>query len=97
MLLVGVAARLWVQQSRARWARTVALPEAARLVGQQRNFPALRLLRQAERYVPDDPMLQQLLRESTHRVTVVTTPAGADVYVDWLDRHLGPVTSVSTH
>ncbi len=75
-----------LQTSRVRWARAVALPEAVRLVGQRRNLPALRLLRQAERIVPHDPLLLQVLRESTCRVTVVTVPTGADVSVrDFFD------------
>jgi hypothetical protein len=84
MLATGVW--FWVQKSRATWARTVALPEAARLIEQGKSYAAFRLLRRAEAYVPDDPGLKDLLSESTTRVTVHTEPAGARVYVrDFFD------------
>ncbi len=84
--IVAVGARVWLRQSRAHWARTVALPEAAQFIEQGRNYAAFRLLRQAGRYLPDDPVLQALLRESTTLLTVRTTPPGAQVYVrDFFD------------
>lgn len=84
--IVGLASWLWTKQSRARWARTVGLPEAARLVRQGKTYAAFRLLRQAERYVPDDPILKELLVESTYPVTVRTTPVGARIYTrDFFD------------
>jgi len=83
---VGLGAWVWLQQSREHWARTVALPEATRLIEQGRNYAAFRLLHRAEAYVPDDPVLQELLMESTAPVTVRTMPPGAEVYVrDFFD------------
>jgi formylglycine-generating enzyme required for sulfatase activity/tRNA A-37 threonylcarbamoyl transferase component Bud32/pimeloyl-ACP methyl ester carboxylesterase len=74
------------EQSRARWARTVALPEAQRLIEQGRVYAAFRLLRRAELYLPGDPILTGLLGESTTRVTVETSPSGATVFVrDFFD------------
>lgn len=84
--IVGLGSWLWTKQSRARWARTVGLPEAARLVRRGQAYAAFRLLRRAERYVPDDPILRELLLESTYPVTIRTTPAGATVYTrDFFD------------
>jgi DNA-binding SARP family transcriptional activator/formylglycine-generating enzyme required for sulfatase activity len=80
---IGVATvgvRVWAHQSRVGWARTVALPEATRLVEQGRTYEAFRLLREAERHIADDPILTQVLIEATTPVTVRTTPPGADVY-----------------
>jgi hypothetical protein len=86
LVLAGSTAAVWVRESRVRWAREVALPEAARLADQARYFPALRLLRRVERLIPDDPLLGQLLRESTCHVTIETDPPGADVVVrDFFD------------
>jgi len=79
--IVAAGAWLWVQQSRARWARTVALPEATHLLEQGKTYGAFRLLRRAEAYVPDDPVVKELLIESTLPVTVRTTPPDARVYV----------------
>ncbi len=83
---IVVTTWLWVRGSRATWARTVALPEAAGLIAQGKNHAAFRVLRQAEAYVPDDPLLKDLLSESTTQVSVRTEPAGARVYVrDFFD------------
>jgi eukaryotic-like serine/threonine-protein kinase len=79
--VVALGAWLWLQQSRARWARTVALPEAVQLIEQGRNYAAFRLLRRAERYLAGDPLLQQLLMESTMLVNVESAPPGAQVLV----------------
>ncbi len=86
--IIGVGAWMWFKQSRAQWARTVALPEATRLIEQGRRYPAFRVLRQAEAYVPGDPLLRELLMESTALVTVRTTPPGAQIQVrDFFDDH----------
>jgi hypothetical protein len=79
--IVALGSWLWVRESRARWARTVALPQAIRLDGQGRTYAAFRLLRQAESYLPDDPIVKDLLNEWTAPVSVGTTPPGAQVYV----------------
>jgi hypothetical protein len=84
--MVTIVAWLWVQQSRAHQARTVALPEAERLVNQGRNYAAFRLLRQAEVYLSGDPVLQERLADLTVRVAVRTTPPGAQIRVrDFFD------------
>jgi DNA-binding SARP family transcriptional activator len=84
--VVVVGTRLWVHQSRVLWARNVALPEAAQLMDEGRTYAAFRLLREAEAYAPDDPILAELLIESTTPVTVRTTPPGAQVYArDFFD------------
>jgi tRNA A-37 threonylcarbamoyl transferase component Bud32/dienelactone hydrolase len=86
MAVTAGAVRVWEQQSGARWARNVALPEVIRLVGEGQTYPAFRLLRQAEAYVPDDPVLKEALVESTKPLTVRTTPPGAHVYArDFFD------------
>jgi len=66
---------------RARWARNQALPEIARLVDQDRSDEAFRLALQAQRYIPNDPVLLRLLRSFTTPVSIQTTPPGADIYV----------------
>ena len=78
---VATGVWLWRRESRVRWARNTALPEAARLIEQGKNFPALRLLRRLEAITPADPVLRSLLMESTMLVTVQSTPPGAEVVV----------------
>jgi formylglycine-generating enzyme required for sulfatase activity/dienelactone hydrolase len=85
-VLAGLGTLLWARESRVRWARNVALPEARRLEAVGRPYAAFRLLRQAETYLPDDPALQDLLDQWSDSVSVRTTPPGAQVLVrDFLD------------
>ncbi len=83
LLLTVLAAGIWfgVQESRARWARNVALPEIARLVEEENFDAAFRLGKQAERYTPGDRQLLELQRHYAKGAFVQSTPAGADVYV----------------
>lgn len=93
-LLALVAAGGWLAvQSRQRtWARTVALPEIARLLEQDNTDAAFRLGQQAERYILGDPQLLDLRRHYAKSLSIDSTPPGADVYVkgylntgdDWL-------------
>ncbi len=66
---------------RARWARNQALPEIARLLDQDKSDEAFRLALQAQRYIPNDPLLLRLLRSFTKPVSIQTSPPGADIYV----------------
>jgi eukaryotic-like serine/threonine-protein kinase len=82
-LLALAAGAAWlIQEGRQRsWARTAAVPEIARLVSEGHTAAAFRLARQAERRIPDDPRLVDLKRHYAARAPIVSTPAGADVYV----------------
>ena len=59
-------------QSRTRWAREEAVPEIGRLLQQDEYAAAYALAQQAERYIPNDPVLTGLLPQIT------ATPALAD-------------------
>jgi eukaryotic-like serine/threonine-protein kinase len=84
--IAGLGTLLWARESRVRWARNVALPQAKRLDAQGRPYAAFRLLRQAEAYLPDDSTTKDLLNQWTALVSVRTTPPGAQVYVrDFVD------------
>jgi formylglycine-generating enzyme required for sulfatase activity/dienelactone hydrolase/predicted Ser/Thr protein kinase len=72
--------------SRVRWARTVALPEIARLLDRERTCAALRLVGQAERYMPKDPELERIRQNHVRPASFRSDPAEADVYIrDYLD------------
>ena len=79
--LAGAGTWLWVRSSRTRWARNWALPEITRLLEQERPLAASRLLLQAERYIPEDPQFQRIVREQAHFVSFQTDPAGANVHL----------------
>jgi tRNA A-37 threonylcarbamoyl transferase component Bud32/cephalosporin-C deacetylase-like acetyl esterase len=81
LVALGAAASwLWVESSRARWARNEALPEMARLAEEGETYAALRLARQAQRHIPDDPQLRQFYEKFSFRVSIRTTPPGAELY-----------------
>ena len=64
----------------------VALPEIGRLLDQERTCAALRLARQAEGYLPNDPELDRVRQNKRRLVSLRTDPPDADVYIrDYLD------------
>ena len=66
LVMVAVAAGGWrwnIVPSRARWARTIAAPEAQRLANQGALVEAFMLARQALDIQPDDPYLQSSSRK----------------------------------
>ncbi len=79
ILLVGT----WLYQRSAKthWAAKEAIPEIMQLVERNNYMPAFALARQAERYIPNDPMLRKLWPEMSREVTIHTVPEGADLYM----------------
>lgn len=65
----------------ARWARDVALPQAARLVDAGNAADAFPILHEALGILPQDPALNRILREISHPLRIRTTPPGADIKV----------------
>jgi serine/threonine protein kinase/dienelactone hydrolase len=66
---------------RIRWAREEALPEVARLARRNETPAAFALALRAEEFIPNDPALAALWPQISAAVSVETTPAGADIYV----------------
>lgn len=64
-----------------RWARNQALPQLARLLDQGKVDQAFRLTQEAERYIPNDPLLERLVRDFTVPVSLQTTPPGAEIFM----------------
>jgi formylglycine-generating enzyme required for sulfatase activity/dienelactone hydrolase/predicted Ser/Thr protein kinase len=86
LVACGAAAHFFVQRSRERWARSVALPEVARLAREEQHQAAFRLIRQAALYLPDDPRVDEHINEITHVARIDSAPEGASVYfADYLD------------
>ena len=87
ILLVGaVALSAWLYRrwTKAQWARQVALPEIERLLDASAGGPgtwqAYVLGREAERSIPDDPLLQRLRGRYSNPLTIHSDPPGARVY-----------------
>jgi dienelactone hydrolase len=79
LVATGAAAWLWRRDAGPRWARTVALPEIARLVERDDVYGAYLLARRAEVYLPGHPALQRFRTEYTFPLTIETTPSEAQV------------------
>ncbi len=81
LLLLGGLSTWWVQRSfKARWARSEALPEIARLIEQEKLGEAYAVAAQAEKYIPDDPMLGKLWPKISWTASIRTSPPGVSVY-----------------
>jgi formylglycine-generating enzyme required for sulfatase activity/dienelactone hydrolase len=86
LVLVAVSAWLYFRSSRTRWARQEALPEIERAIdatpwtGGVGMWQAFELGSQAERYLPDDPVLHDLRERYSTPMTLHTDPLGARVY-----------------
>jgi cephalosporin-C deacetylase-like acetyl esterase len=76
------AAGFWYRQSSRRaWVLEQAMPEASRLIDANRTTDALRLIQEAERYLPSDAGLISLATKATRTATIHSTPPGATVEV----------------
>jgi dienelactone hydrolase len=87
--VAGVSAGLVYRHSmRMKWLREQALPEIQQLVMERKGIAAYRLIREAERYAPQDPALSKLKAGTLWPYGVLSTPPGANVYVrDYGDIH----------
>ncbi len=78
------------------WARTVALPEIERLI--EASFgdhtDAYELAVEAERAIPNDPHLRELIARCSRQVRVTSEPAGAEVSVRRYDSPEDEWTSI---
>lgn len=71
------------RQAKIRWAREKVLPEVKRLVdsGWDNYAEAYALAQKAEKYIPDDPGLLELLSRCGMKISVQTTPPGARIFM----------------
>lgn len=80
--------KLRAEQSRAKgeqWARQHAIPSIRRLIEQKDYGAAFDLAQKAERLMPGDPTLAELRGEFASTWSIVTRPAGANVFVKCYD------------
>ena len=81
LLALGGLSAWWLQRSfRARWARTQALPQITQLIEHEKLGEAYALAIQAERYIPDDPMLGKFWPKISWDASIHTTPPGVSVF-----------------
>ena len=86
VLLVIILLGIWFfnRQAKIRWAKEQALPEVEKLIENSwRDFTdAYKLAEKAEKYIPDDPKLAELLSRCSFKINVKTEPPGANVYLN---------------
>ena len=87
--------RLLSHRQKVQWAREVALPEIRRVVedaygSNQNKVEAYRLAQEAERYLVENPELQELMSEIVIDTALSTEPEGATVYVKPYEEPGGP-------
>ena len=80
LALASLAARGIQRSSKIRWARTQALPQIAQLTEQEKFGEAYALAVQAEKYIPDEPILVALWPKISWLAALNTTPSGASVF-----------------
>jgi eukaryotic-like serine/threonine-protein kinase len=85
LLVIGVlmylAAGAIYQNRKAQWAREIALPKAQQLISRDNWDAAYALAVKAEKYIPNDPQLKEVLSDSATLISVKTEPSGADVFL----------------
>ncbi len=81
ILLAGVSFWYYQRSEKRHWVREQAIPEAARLKGENKPLAALRLMLQARRYMPGDSQVAQAVEGLTHVVSVRSSPPGASVEI----------------
>jgi eukaryotic-like serine/threonine-protein kinase len=91
----------WRSQKRL-WVREQAIPEIAKLVGEDKSLPAFLLLGQTEKYLPTDPQIAQIEADNTRVISVTSSPPGATVEIQdylspddaWYRLGVTPLTNV---
>jgi eukaryotic-like serine/threonine-protein kinase len=79
-VLAIVAGLVYRHYARVRWVRDQALPQIQQLVKEQKNLAAYLLVREANRYAPNDPALKRVEAEVLGTRRIRTTPPGANAY-----------------
>jgi len=64
-----------------RWAKYQAIPEIERLIAKEDSSGAYALARKAQKYIPGDERLTAWMPEVSDRISFITTPPGAEVYI----------------
>ncbi len=86
VLLLGVAAWLWMRSSRLEEARLETLPEIERLLDESQWVEGFLLARETQSLLPDDPALQELMARASTTILLSSNPPSAEVsYRDYAD------------
>jgi serine/threonine protein kinase/dienelactone hydrolase len=77
---IGLSAWLYIRYSRGRWVRQEAIPKIRELQSKNEAVQTFELVREALRWSPDDPELNEYWSKVAIPSTLKSTPPGATVY-----------------
>ena len=80
ILLIATGIRYLHRQAKIKWAEEQAFPEMRYWIGERDQVNAFLLSQQIKKYIPDNPEFLKLDQLTTQRFSIITDPAGADVY-----------------
>jgi dienelactone hydrolase len=100
--ILGTLIFLLNRHSKIKWAKEKALPEIEQLINKEDFASAFRLVQKAEKYISNEPKIQELSSLTTFRMTILTDPPGADIYIreysdskgEWKKLGRTPINSV---
>jgi len=84
LLIIAIFVTLFFlinKHSKVRWAKEVAIPEIEQFVNNGNVQAAFSLVQKAEKYIPKEHKLKELSSLVTSKLTILTDPPGADVYI----------------
>jgi serine/threonine protein kinase/dienelactone hydrolase len=81
ILLIIIAIWFFDRRAEIRWAKERSLMEIEQFLDEE-NYPeAFKLVQKAEKYMSEDPDFKDLASDATSRLTILSDPPGADVYI----------------
>jgi len=81
ILLGFLFIRTLVRENRLAWARNVALPQIQKFIQEDSFDEAYHLATEAEKYIPRDLQLQDLMQQVSSLWSIHTSPADARIYI----------------
>jgi eukaryotic-like serine/threonine-protein kinase len=79
--IIVAAFLLFNHQSKVEWAREKALPEIEKYFNELNISEAFKLEQKAEKYIPNNPDLKNWSSRIVKKVTILTDPSGAEVFI----------------
>ncbi len=101
-LLGFLSIRTLVRENRCAWARNIALPQINELIQKDSFDEAYHLAVDAEKYIPGDLQLQDLMEQVSSSWSIQTNPTNARIYIkdygeneaDWNLLGISPVENI---
>ncbi|MCK4346154.1 MAG: SUMF1/EgtB/PvdO family nonheme iron enzyme [Bacteroidales bacterium] len=81
LLLIVIGIRYINHNAKIRWAKEQALPEIEQRINEMNYAAAFNLVQKTEKYISKEPKFKELASLVTSRLTILTDPPGADIYI----------------